>query len=283
MARLGPLLALFLVAALPAAAREVRGDPPPYRAADAAAAVVDEKTLLAAERFWPYHVELVDPWQPEGAPAPLPAGLSGVLIRVEESGTTARIDFGREGLYGVPVAKTDLVERANRVRRGELDKVAANFVLAIGTRLVDPEGDRVRPLRFEAVATGHHYFVCAFADPDAASFPALARALSEAGISRDDSMTILFPQGRHPDARVRERLVSLGWRPPYVTGFLSEPYTRTLFDLDTVALPALLLVTREGRLLYHAPWTAEAVKHIAELVAAMPAAPARDAPPGPVR
>ena len=69
----------------------------------------------------------------------------GVLIRVEASGL-ARIDFGRDGLYEVPVGATDLVERANRIRTGELRKMAPNFVLAIGPRLVDSAGAHAAPL-----------------------------------------------------------------------------------------------------------------------------------------
>ena len=59
------------------------------------------------------------------------AGNVGVLIRVEAPGV-ARVDFGRDGLHEVPVVKTDLVERANQIRRGEAEKLAPNFLLAIG-------------------------------------------------------------------------------------------------------------------------------------------------------
>src|SRR5687767_607823 len=80
---------------------------------------VTEANLLGSERYWPYQVELTRRFEaPDRALEP---GTSGVLIRVEDA-DVARIDFGRDGLYEVPVASTDLVARANQVRTGELEK-----------------------------------------------------------------------------------------------------------------------------------------------------------------
>jgi hypothetical protein len=75
-------------------------------------------------------------------------GSVGVLIRVEDGGI-ARIDFGRDGLREVPIAMTDLVDRANRVRSGELVKLAPNFVLAIGRAWIGRGQLRVRSRRTE--------------------------------------------------------------------------------------------------------------------------------------
>ena len=77
----------------------------------------------------------------------------------------ARIDFGRDGLYDVPAARTDLVASANRIRLGDLEKTAPNFVLAIGPRLLDSAADSLRPLSFRAAAAEHAY-LCVFADPE---------------------------------------------------------------------------------------------------------------------
>ena len=113
------LALLIAFAALPASLRAADGAYP---------AAVTEQNLLASERYWPYHVALTKPFQA------LRPGTTGVLIRVESS-SVARIDFGRDGLFEVPVAATDLVARANRVQRGELAKRAPNFVFALGPRL----------------------------------------------------------------------------------------------------------------------------------------------------
>ena len=115
------------------------------------------------------------------------AGNVGVLIRVEASGV-ARIDFGRDGLHEVPVAKTDLVERANRIRTGEAEKLAPNFLLAIGPRLVDSAADALRPLPYAAVAE-QRGFLCVFADPGAKDVRCAgsgARPAPETTRGRDD-------------------------------------------------------------------------------------------------
>jgi hypothetical protein len=146
----------------------------PVRAEDASP--VTAATLLASERFWPYQVALTRPWQPAGRAQPLRAGSDGVLIRIEASGL-ARVDFGRDGLYAVPVAETDLLERANRIRLGEAQKDAPNFVLAIGPRLLDSASPELQPFSLQEVA-GYERFLCVFADPNAPDFEAMAKALA---------------------------------------------------------------------------------------------------------
>lgn len=205
-----------------------------------------EADLLTNERFWPYHVGLPGPWQPPGAAALLPAGTSGVLIRVEEAGF-ARIDFGRDGLHRVPVAATDLVERANRVRRGELDKMAPNYALAIGSKLVDAAADPPRAFPFRD-ALVQRAFLSVFADPRGEGFEALAAAL-EPLRSRAGLLTVLFPHGERPGPEVWERLRAIGWPVPFVQDQLAGAYTRSLLP-DGAAPPALLLQSPEGRVLF---------------------------------
>jgi hypothetical protein len=228
---------------------------PEYHAQDSKAAVVTEKNLIASERFWPYHVAMTRAWQPPGASQPLPVGIPGVLIRVEASGK-ARIDFGRDGRHEVPVGDTDLIERANLVREGKQDKLAPNFILAVGTRLLDSSAEVLGPLQFpDAGAT--RGFLCVFADPGAESFAALAGSLAPLR-ERAGVLTILFPQGNHADAQVREELRSLGWPVPFMYGYLSEAYTRSLLAEKT-PLPSLLLQTPEGRVLFQGPGKADVV------------------------
>lgn len=203
-----------------------------------ASAAVAEANLLANERFWPYQVALARD------------GSVGVLIRVEAGGV-ARVDFGRDGTREVPVEETDLVERANAVRLGRLEKLAPNFTLAIGPRLLDPAGDELAPLPFPA-ALEKRGFLCVFADPGAAELADLARALAPLS-GRHGVLTILFPQGEHPDAAVRETLRGLGWAVPFVRDHLAEAYTRTLLREGT-SLPALLLQTPEGRVVFQSGW-----------------------------
>jgi hypothetical protein len=234
----------------PEAAASSGEEIPEHRVADPAAPEVTPSNLLASERFWPYHVQLAALWKPPGAASPLPVGARGVLIRVE-SERDARIDFGRNGVFEVPVAATDLVDQANRVRRGEQRKFLPNFVEAIGPRLVSSEADPMReqPIR-ETYA--HQGFLCVFADPEASGFADLAKALAPLR-DRPEVMTILFPQGRPSDASVHAKLRSLGWTVPFVLQHLSEPYTVTLVGEKPVQ-PAVSLQSREGRLVLEQAW-----------------------------
>jgi len=260
---------LFLLALLAVSARADFSDGnivdslPEYHAQDASAAVVTEQNLLASERFWPYQVALEESWQPAGRGQPLPPDAPGVLIRVDGSGL-ARIDFGRDGLYEVPVGRTDLVQRANRIRRGELEKIAPNFLLAIAPRLIDSGSDSLRPFPVGA-AVEQQAFLCVFADPDAEGFGALASGLIPLR-ERRGLLIILFPQGARADARVRERLRSLKWSVPFVYDHLSESYTRTLLA-DATPPPAVLLQTRDGRVLFQGGWRADAVPDLKSAIA----------------
>src|SRR5262245_52359355 len=246
--RFALLLALSL---LPAALRaQAPGDEvPEHHAAAGTAAPVTASNLMASERFWPYQVALARPWQPAGRAEPLQPAIAGVLIRVEDP-KTARIDFGRDGLYEVPVETTDLLDRANRIRTGELEKMAPNFVLDIGPRLMDPAADPLRPFGLRATAERSR-FLCVFADPSAPGFKELAGALAPLR-ERPGLLTILFAQGRHPDETLRDPLRALGWPTPFVLDHLAEAYTPSL--LGEVAMPAVMLVTGEGRLLLRSPW-----------------------------
>lgn len=258
------LLALLVAVCLPVTARadlssgSVTSELPEYRARDAKAAVVTEQNLLASERFWPYQVALSEDWRPAGRARPLPQAAAGVLIRVEASGV-ARIDFGRDGLYEIPIDKTDLVKSANRIRLGELEKMAPNFVLAIGPRLIDSGADALRPLPYRAAAA-EGAFLCVFADPESDDFPGLVAALAPLR-GRHGVSTILFPQGAHSDARVRERLRASQWTVAFVYDHLSEAYTRTLWA-EATPPAAVLLVTSEGRVLFQSRWRAGAASDL---------------------
>lgn len=224
---------------------------PEHHAASPGAAAVTQENLLTSERFWPYQVSLLRSWKPAGREQPLEPGATGVLIRVEASGD-ARIDFGRDGLYTVPLGETDLLERANRVRLGKLEKLAANFVLAIGPRLVDPAADALRPFPIAETAR-HPGFLTVFGSQEQLS--EMAPALAPLN-GRDGVLTIVLAQGSYPDARVREDLRRLGWTVPFVLDHLADAYTASLLP-DGIAMPAVVLQTAEGHVLFQSTWGAD--------------------------
>jgi hypothetical protein len=250
------------------------GTLPAYQPKDPTASEVTAKNLLASDRFWPYQVAVTHAVSASENSKALESGAVGVLIRVEAD-DTARIDFGRDGMHRIPVAKTDLVERANRVRRGELEKVAPNFVLAIGPRLVDAASATMQPLPFPDVAAGLG-MLSVFADPNAKDFSALAMSLAPLS-ERVGVFTILFPQGQHPDAGVRDQLRALKWPVPFVYDHLAEAYTKSLID-PGAALPVVLLQTRDGRVLYQSSGKAIDVAELgAAIDRSLPPAAAADA------
>lgn len=260
---------LFLLFSLSGPPTAWAMDPSTYRAADPAAPVVTAGSLLGSERFWPYRVALRSDFTPPGGAAPLPAGTMGILVRVEDSGR-ARIHFGRDGRHELPVERTNLVEEANRVRAGEEQKIAPNLVHMIGTRLVDTEGPVLRAFDFSRVYEPER-FVAVFADPSSEDFEALVAALAPLRAT-PGTMTVLFPQGEHPDPPLRERLRALGWPVPFLRDEYGEGYTRSLRP-DDAPQPALMLLTPEGRVLLDQPFGGSAT------VAALRKALGAEAPP----
>lgn len=240
--------AQLVALALPCLGPAVSAGFPEHRAAAPEANPVTRQNLLASERFWPYRVSLVRSWKPAGREQPLVPGSTGVLIRVESSGR-ARIDFGRDGLCTVPAEATDLIERANDVRLGKLEKQAANFVLAIGPRLLDSSSDEPRsvPIAESAHRPG---FLAVFAAAE--RLPELAPVLAPLE-GRGGVMTIVFAQGDHPDLRLRDDLRRLGWKVPFVPDHLADAYTDSLLP-DGMRPPAVVLQTPEGRVLFARAW-----------------------------
>lgn len=235
-------------------------------------AAVTAENLIENERFWPYRVQLTEPLARGEGERPVSARRVGVLIRVEPSGR-ARIDFGHLGKFEVPIGMTDGVARANRIRRGELEKERPNFTHAIRTRMLSSAGDLPMPLPVEET-DGRSKFLCVFADPDEHGFEELARSLAPL-VGHPGMQTIFFPQGRYGDRDVHAQLGELGWRVPFLPGFLSGGYTRSLLREGT-SVPFLLLQTDEGRLLFEgvaSPRTIERLKDA--LSGESPARPAR--------
>jgi hypothetical protein len=248
------IFASFLAALLPASLLADASPSPSafgYSAAEPNAPEITQKNLFDSERFWPYRVSLVAAWQPPGHAKALRKGDAGVLVRVEKSGV-ARIDFGGEGVIDTPVAHTDLIRNANRIRIGELDKLAPNFLAAVGPRLVDPRAETPRGMTADDLLPYQGY-LCVFADVNAEGFDELARALAPLNGLRGVA-TVLFPQGpRRSDVEISKRLRELEWRVPFVFDYLSEGYTDSLVGAHP-ALPLVLLQTNEGRAVFQGRW-----------------------------
>jgi len=214
---------------------------------------IDESAITQAniydhERYWPNIVALEEAWAPTDAEEPLSARYRGALIRVERDGLV-RIDFGRHGRHDVPIERTDLIRSANEIRLGTRHKTAPNFVLQVGTRLVDPSTDAAKPMQSADIAKSR-VFLCVFADPLDEDFPALARELASLG-DVEGLGFVLFPQTSDSEdlQAIRDRLRASDWEVPFGYPRLSESYTLSLLG-ETPTGPYALVVTPEGRVLY---------------------------------
>jgi hypothetical protein len=210
----------------------------------AASAVVTAANLLEHEQLWPYRVTLAEAWQPPGGAAVLAAGTVGVLIRIETGGV-ARIDFASDGKYEIPIEKTDLVEApigssAERSRNGRRTSSTRS---ARTSSILQP----IRSLRCVPRRSTIGAPTCVYSRiRGQKEFAEMVTALRPLKAHVE---TIFFPQGEQPDAATRDQLRAADWKVPFVYGFLSEPYTRTLVR-DGTSLPAVMLVSNEGRLLF---------------------------------
>ncbi len=265
------LTRMLLLVALPVAGSAQT--PPVYEAADPAAPVVTERNLAASERFWPYRVSLLRPWRSDAEAKALEAGRVGVLLRVDGAGR-ATIDFGRDGRHSLPVAATDLVSRANRIRTGESDKHAPNLVLAIGPRLQDPSREDVPRVELSSLLD-ERAFLCVFGDASAESLRRLAASLAPLG-GREGLATVLLPRnpGARRDAEVAGDLRRLGWKALLMPSLLAEVYRPSLLG-DELELPAVSLQSPEGRILFEGSLDADSSARIeAALEAARATSPA---------
>jgi hypothetical protein len=224
-------LALAFCIALPAA--PARGDE-----------TIREENLATSDAYWPLHVTLARPWSPpDGSPA-LPAGVPGVLIRVEPAGGVARIDFGRDGVHVVPIAETDLVQEANRVRAGAWERIAPNFVATVGPALMDAAVDPARRLDTSRAAS-HRGFLCLFVDPASERLAEVAAPL-RAALEQREVLPVLFPADPLSDAALRARLLELEWPIAFVRGPLSRPYAGAFLP-NGATWPHAMLLSPQGR------------------------------------
>ena len=229
---------------------------------DPPSAAVTYENLYEREQYWPFHVRLVQDWQPEGFEGERFGYGLGVLIRVEPSGDL-RVDFARHGRHRVPARVTDVVEEANRIRLGETAKSAPNFVLAVVNKMLDPTSDPIAYVAPPSVAKVEAFLLVA-ADPESERFAELSAALGQLR-EREDVMPVLLPQGGRTDARVLERCRQLGWTGPFVHSRFAAAYTESILG-EPLELPRVMLQSPEGRVLYSGAWSAEASAEIAAAI-----------------
>jgi hypothetical protein len=211
--------------------------------------VVTYANLYERESDWPYRIQLTQDWKPEGWVGRFGFGV-GILVRVEPSGDL-RVDFGHLGKFLVPARETNVLAEANKIGSGEVEKTRANFVVAVGTRLLDPALDPPRPV--EKMRTEDaRAFLLVFADPGSANFRSIATSVSPV-LESEGVLVVLVPQGGRRDGSVLNACRAAGWTAPFLFDRFVLPLTESLLE-EPPQTPHVMLVTPEGRLLYSAAW-----------------------------
>jgi hypothetical protein len=214
-------------------------------------------TIFEHERYWPYRIKLSEAWRPESGERAFRVGTPGVLIRLIDA-DTALVDFAGLGVHEVPVSSTDIVESARGIVSGRVHHYGPNLLVALGPRLVDTRGEEPVAMRPEFMQ--QRLILLVFADPGDDRFDALAQELSSLPEAPAFS-AVLLPQGGSSSQEVFERMREAGWPAPFLQPRLSPGYSEGLLP-EGLALPAVTLNTRNGRLLYQDRWEAGAIDRI---------------------
>lgn len=219
-----------------------------YDPSEIAADPVDATNWRASARFWPYSVALLES-DKSGSETVTPSGLEGVVVYLTSSGQL-RLDLGRDGVRTVPLEATDFLVRANEIRRGERTKLAPNFILAYGNRLLDLSSNRIRALRIDDLAESR-IFIALLANPHDPRLSEWSEALLELTGAYGGVVAIFYPL---PDPAVEstgglKRLHDSAW-PGYV--MMQQyvlPYRLSLWDGD-LAEPLLMVMSPEKFLFF---------------------------------
>jgi hypothetical protein len=212
--------------------------------------------LVLRDENWPHRVRLVEPWTPESGETLRPVG---VLLQVE-SPEAARIDFGSQGVHDVPVAVTDLVERANEVRAKGPDSKIGNLTRMIGGALVNPAHETPRTYRRSKVAKRDLLLVAA--PPDPALLSGMAAPLARID-EREGLRVVLMVEGEAETSEVLATLHALGWGTPFLRQRFVQAVTEGYLREDRT-LPWVALLTPNGRSLYEGPWPSEGERQALE-------------------
>lgn len=202
-----------------------------YEIADPSAETITPENLLANERFWPYRV------------ARLSDGNQGVLLWTQPDGQ-ARVDFGRDGIHNLPVAHTDLIPRANRLRLGVDTKSAPNLIYSLGPRLIDASVEPARPLDLLKFSEWKR-IIALSGDPDDPRLGEWAKqiaALPGAG----ERLQVFFPIAEKPNGTVAEIVRAWPGRWTFVFDHLSEHYAK-LYVGEALSVPRVVVLTPAGR------------------------------------
>lgn len=233
-----------------------------FNIADPSAHEINDSNFLESERFWPFHIQFTGDQTDGGSQKMPPVGAMGVLLFFGEDGHSLTADFGRDGIFKLPVGATDLIEGANHNRLVPHAKKAPNLVLRYGNKLVDAQSPTLIPFRYP-VGKRFDAWIIFIADPLSLEFAQMAEAFKHVSPNQGAIMPIFVPIGSMEDKQVLELLQTLEWSGPFVYKYLASAYLPGL-SLSGITPPAVIVSSPEGRLIYAGNWSPETVPAIEE-------------------
>ncbi len=241
----GLLLAL-IVACAP------NDDAPPPGASPAKDAVAERlAALYADEASWPTRVWLEEPMVDASGEVVVKPKRPGVLVFVRRNGDL-RVDFGRQGAHTVPIARTNFVGEAARVRSGEASKTYPNLLGMVMNRVVEFDAERLRPHKLDADAIRGGRILLVFADAATADVEALSAFAAGVKAAGDVRLTTFVPITDERDGDVAIDLLAGGWSDPFVMTPMARSYVPAMLEPGTPR-PFARLSTDEGRILAEGP------------------------------
>lgn len=185
----------------------------------------DRKDAIPNSRYWPFRVELTQPFVRNDRPAsPLPEGMTGVLIRAQSDGLI--VDFGRFGLYSVSPEITDFQNRVHEIQAGILEKSDPNYVNMIGPRLIQPGKDAPAKFPLARTRAAKAFLFVYVTDRD--SLASLEAEFASVSKDLENVVAILIPQFPYTDLEINSLLNRHNLPCKAFLDFLCQPYIHSL-------------------------------------------------------
>lgn len=224
-----------------------------------AAPSLTDSAVYDNSALWPQRAALTADFDTidSDASRTIPSGREAVLIRLEPGEPIhALLDFGRLGLHSVPLAQTDVLTRAEKIKNGDEEKEIPNWTMMIGrgfSKLNHGTGQGGSSVPLSDLE-GIKRFLIVYLDSDVEAMQATGELLDQyAEIFEANSiLPVIFGIGRFPtigEAPYMRTLRENGLEPYiFIVPHVSAPYARSMAHGISKG-PGIILVDTEGKTL----------------------------------
>ncbi len=225
-----------------------------------AAPSLTESALYDNSALWPPRAALTVDYTSSDAddPRTIPSRREAVLIRLEpDEPIHALLDFGRLGLHSVPLTQTDILERAEKIASGGMEKQTPNWTMMLGRGF-----SKLHPAPFQGGTNvpltdlkDVEHFLIVYLDADPEAMRATAELLDQhaEALKEASTLPVIFGTGEFPyigEPAYMKTLRENGMeKQKFIVPHVSVPYARSM-DHSIPGSPAIVLVDAEGKTLY---------------------------------